>query len=1047
VIICLEKSARARLAAEACCVVVRRLSVLFLLLFLCSVHAAERLTFNFNPDWKFIRADEAGAAEQRFDDSKWLRVSTPHTFNDTDTFDDWSLLGHRGEQNQWGGRTWYRKTFTLPKSYQGKKVFIEFEAVRQVAEVYLNGKYLGISKTGFTPFGFDLTPHLKFNGPNVLALMCDNRFARDPLNGEGVANPDGRGENGGPSLSQLSARANAAIPEEVSQLAANQIPWNNPHWHPAHGGIYRNVYLHVTDPLHISLPLHSFLQTAGPYAYTKEISPNAAHVGLEIPFQNERAESAIVEVKAQVYDNEGKLVLSLKESREIAAGVKTQVNLSGVIPGPKLWEPNYPHLYRVVCSLQVKGKTVDTCEIPLGIRQADWDTQSGFFINGHHLKLRGWGQKPTDEWPGLGAAQPDWLHFFTLDMMKEAGGNFVRWGHCAGGPASVAAADKLGIITDQPGVDGESDTRGAAWKVRVEAFRDTVIYYRNNPSILIWEGGNQKVTAEHGKELSDIVKQYDPHGGRAYAHRRADKKTAEFMDVGIGTEGGREIASLPVVEGEYNREESPRRVWDNFSPPGFGYPEGKGQTYHLTSEEYAVNQVAQFVRKVGTPEHSGGANWIFSDSTSGGRVACEVARTSGEVDGVRLPKEAYYVCQAMFRADPQVHIIGHWNYPAGTGKNIYVVSNGDAVELFVNGKSLGHGVQSDRYLFTFKDVAWEPGEVKAVAYNGGRNFASAVKRTAGPAVSLRVTPVTGPDGLQADGSDVVLFDVEAVDSRGERCPTFQDRVDFELKGPATWRGGYNSGKTNSINHAFLDLECGINRVAVRATRKGGSITLRARARNLKSGTATIRSRAVKVEGGLGKMLPGLPEDDLPEKRTTEFTTLHPVPKRQGMEAVNIQVGRFTKAFSYSGPTAIVHVEQNAQPNKNVYVDRDFGMGDLPSQLVGADWVQAANSDSSYWAVDLMEITVAGGTTVFVAHDDRLPRPSWLVKMFSATSTQITVNGHTKTIFQRQIERDESLTLGPNVDDSKVKSGNMYVVFVSSSKAEVKQAKSAGQVQN
>jgi len=786
--------------------------------------AAFGARLNFDPDWKFIKADPPGAAAPGFDDRAWTSVSLPHTFNDVDTFDDWSPPNHVGEMNLWSGRTWYRKTFALPEPFKAMKVFIEFEAVRQIAEVYLNGHLLGVSKTGFLPFGFDLTPYLKFGGAkNVLAVMADNRFTPET---------------------------------DMARIVKTALPWNSPHWHPAHGGIYRNVYLHVADPLHISLPLYSFLQTEGPYVYATEISRSSARVTLEAPVQNERQSAANVELVANVVDSDGKSVLELKPAAvTVGAGSSLELKATGSIVKPQLWEPSHPYLYRVVCTLRVGGQVVDSREIPLGIRTVKWDAGTGFFINGHHEKLHGWGQKPTDEWPGLGAAQPDWMHYYTLALMKEAGGNFVRWGHCAGGVAMIAAGDRLGIIADQPGVDGEGDAEPQAWKIRADAFRDMIIYFRNNPSILIWEGGNQKVSRDHAMELRAHMDQYDPRGGRVYAHRRADEVTAEFMDIGIGTEGSREIDRLPVVEGEYDREESPRRVWDSASPPHFGYPEGKGQTYQLTSEQYAVNQVTQYMKKIAAPNHAGGANWIFSDSTSGGRVSSEVARAGGEVDGVRLPKEAYYVCRTIFRDDPQVHIIGHWTYSAGTKKTVYVTSNAEDVELFVNGRSLGHGAVSDRYLFTFADVEWEAGEIKAVASSGAAPPAPATvvatqsKHTVGPAVALRMTPITAPGGLRADGSDIALIDVEAVDANGERCPTFQARADFEIEGPGVWRGGYNSGKIKSTNHTWLDLESGINRVAVRSTRTPGDITVRVKGEGLKPAGIAIRSIPVKVENG------------------------------------------------------------------------------------------------------------------------------------------------------------------------------------------------------
>jgi len=980
-----------------------------------------RLTLNFNPDWRFTKSDPAGSAAPDFDDSGWTRVSTPHTYNDIDTFDHWSTPGHRGEQIQWSGRTWYRKTFEVPASWKGRKMFIEFGAARQVAEVYLNGHLLGVSKTGFTPFGFDLSDGLRYGGANVLAVMCDNRYGKDPL-----------GTAADTNLAAVSRAFNEAIPEKIEDLQAWQIPWNNPHWHPAHGGLFRDVRAYVTDPLHITLPLYSFLATAGPYAYATDISAESARITVEVPIENGRSAAGRVETLVTVADATGSVVLRLSHADEIAAGGRTVAVVSGILANPILWGPVHPHIYTVHCSLTAGGAAVDASEVSLGVRSARWSATEGLFLNGSHLKLHGWGQKPTDEWPGLGAAQPDWMHDYTLELMQAAGGNFVRWGHCAAGDAQITGDDRLGLLTEQPGVDGESDTVKSAWKLRVQAFRDMIIYFRNHPSIVIWEGGNQKVTAEHAHELRALMDLYDPHGGRAYAHRRADEATAAVMDVGIGTEGGREIARLPVVEGEYDREESPRRVWDDQSPPNFGYPEAKGQTYQLTSEQYAVNEISQAVGKIAAAHHSGGANWIFSDSTSGGRVSVEVARAGGEVDGVRLPKEAYYACQVMFRNVPAVHLIGHWTYPPGTKKTLFAVAVADDVQLRLNGRLLGPGKRSEHYLYTFPDVVWEPGTLAAEALIGGQVVATDTRRTAGPAAALRITSITGPGGFRADGSDVALFDVEAVDASGERCPTFQKRVDFTCTGPAIWRGGYNSGRIDSINHTYLDLEAGINRISVRATRDPGTVTIGARCEGLIAGSASVSEAAFPAMGGWTMVMPATEASLAPVEPAAaaafgSAASARPAGVRAPRAAK--RVGDLIATLDYSGPAgAKVRVARGATAAKPAYIDADILLPTLPSVLEGGEWIQTSEADRRYQAEDLLQLSTAAACRITVAHDSRLPRPGWLSRLFTETGLTLELGGAPMTLDVRAVPAGQSLTLGSNDDSAANHEGRMYLVF-------------------
>ncbi len=306
-------------------------------------------------------------------------------------------------------------------------------------------------------------------------------------------------------------------------------------------------------------------------------------------------------------------------------------------------------------------------------------------------------------------------------------------------------------------------------------------------------------------------------------------------------------------------------------------------------------------------------------------------------------------------------------------------------------------------------------------------MATTAKHTVGAPVALRMKPITGPGGLRANGSDVVLIDVEAVDAKGDRCPTFQQRVDFEVEGPGVWRGGYNSGKIKSTNNTYLDLEAGINRVAVRSTRTPGTITVRVNGAGLKPASIVIASAAVNEANGYLTELPELPAVNPANFNATSVVggtisqTVTPPAK----------TGKFTKAFSYSGPTISVHLESDAQDGKKIYVDANVRFATLPPGLKGADYVQLAAADKAYSAVDLIQIAVKAGTVVSIAHDDRLLRPAWLTGQFEATPLSVTVDGKPMKVFQRRAAADESITLGSNVETQGSPACNMYLVFVGS----------------
>jgi beta-galactosidase len=375
--------------------------------------------------------------------------------------------------------------------------------------------------------------------------------------------------------------------------------------------------------------------------------------------------------------------------------------------------------------------------------------------------------------------------------------------------------------------------------------------------------------------MIELKQQWDPDGMRAMGCRTLNEPgatpIAEYFGVMIGQDprtdnlkGPEEMFRAysaerrdraPLIETEDFRDEAARRFWDDQSPPHFGFKPGPNDTYHWNSETFSLAAAGRYwaywSNRISNtdPRHSkwsGYASIYFSDSNADGRQdSSEVCRVSGKVDAVRLPKEAWFTYRVMQNPEPDIHILGHWTYPEGTTKTMYVICNCDAVELSLNGKVIGRSEHpTDGYIFAFPKVKWVPGTLKAVGLKDGKPACDYELVTATAAKAIKLTPIVGPGGLKADGEDVALFDVEVVDAQGHRCPTDEARVDFKVDGPGIWRGGYNSGIVGSTNNLYLSTECGINRVSIRSTLTPGKITLTAAREGLESATVDVVSSPI-----------------------------------------------------------------------------------------------------------------------------------------------------------------------------------------------------------
>lgn len=906
--------------------------------------------YYFHNNWSFWLADvfplklalESGRDEKgrffyetEYEEKDWKKVTLPHTFNDVDLFRDRIQDAGSGQKRT---VAFYRNWLVIPMDRKGQKVLFEFEGVRQTCYLYVNGVLAGYHENGTSPFGFDISSYVSYDKPNLIAIATDNTATRN-------------------ISCCIAETPNKPDVEPGSYLFAQDEPvdeayrgvgffWNCNDFNPSLGGITRPVKVHFKPKAYLTLPLYSNLQTKGVYVYGTDydIEHHGAQINVKAEVRNETGENIsaylLTSVKAldgtevaafqskdyniapagdipmplsitpsdayveEILPDGRKHYVPVEDESLVAETVTDSVcvsELEAVSENVELrfWSIADPYLYRVEVTLYVNGSAYDKTIIETGFRKIAYDKDRGVLINDVPVWLRGYAQRAANEWAAIGIA-PEWLKDVDAMLIKESNANHIRWMHVAASPADVRSFDRHGVVCTQPAGDKERENFGRQWDQRVELMRDIIIAFRNHPSIVFWETGNNSVSLEHMREMRLLKEKLDPNGGRFMGCRTLNTvevvNESEYVGTMLNRHAARFLAEHgPITETEYSREEAPRRIWDDFSPPDFDYRNrwlGKGgrkqvgrDFYDLTSEDLA-RTVARgysefFHDRIGGASgknlYSACAALCWTDSAQHGRQSfSENGRMSGRVDPVRIKKQNFDVYRVMQSPIPQIKIFGHWNYPLEDGTNygyhnkvfngdyweeteeilyrdpkkktVYVIGSYEIarVELQVNGRLADSCDKPvDTFVFPIPDVdVTEQGCVVAYGYDyEGNLIAEDELHTVGNPYSIRLTLHTAPNGMLANQNDVAYIDVEVVDESGDICPLCYDKITFSLEGAGEFLGGYNSGrfqgfgKDDSViheNHVYA--ECGNNRVFVRSTLHPGEIRLTAQMQGVKDAT-------------------------------------------------------------------------------------------------------------------------------------------------------------------------------------------------------------------
>ena len=758
----------------------------------------------FNYLTKAASIHNAGPYSLDFDKTKWDRewkaVDLPH---------DWvvDLPFHSAASHSHGYKTvgyaypktsvgWYRKEFDVPSKDDGKHISLQFDGIFRNADIWVNGFWLGKEPSGYATQCYDISEYLNYGGRNVVAVRVD-----------------------------------ASLEEG---------------WFYEGAGIYRHVWLEKTDPLHIA-PFGTFVHAAmeAPYTYaTITIDANVRNIGVS---------AATCALRHTLLDADGQAVASLATpAAEVLAKADAPSSSTIIIDNPHLWSPSDPYLYTVRTEVLQDGATVDSYDTVVGLRDAVFDPDQGFILNGKRLEIRGVNQH--QDHPGVGAAIPDALQVWRLRQLKQYGVNAIRTSHNPATPELLDACDRLGILVlEENRLTGVNDEHRRLLQRMIE--RD-----RNHPSIVLWSVGNEEWALEwndKGRRISTSM--------REFCHRLDPTRP-----VTVATSSGPNIIEGADVAG-YNylmqndidgqRAKYPQR-------PAVGTEETTGcGTRGIYFDDPASGRMASLNRApdprdgsfnvIGRglkfyrerPWLAGLFFWTGFDYRGEANPLVFPATGSefGILDYCGFPKDEAWYIKAWWTDEPVLHILPHWNLSGHEGEtvSIWVYSNCDEVALRVNGKSLGRRKMEWGGHLSW-DAFYKPGKVVATGYRNGRKVMTQVVETTGDAAKVMVD--ADRTELSADGRDVAVCTVRLVDAKGRFVPDACKELQLSVSGPVRILGVGNGDPAWQAPERPQDPEArtftvrsfnGLAQILLQAGTEPGSATLTVSGPEIGSSTLPI----------------------------------------------------------------------------------------------------------------------------------------------------------------------------------------------------------------